>query len=216
MLTLLLTRHGLPTAATNIWLGGRLDVPLSPDGRTQAEALARRLTGVGLDRIISSPMLRAVETAKAVATGRTVEVEERLREQDCGQWEGLTFDEATARDPELRASWVRDPATNHLPGGESGDEVAERVRSFLVDLLAKELPGGDRRRVLLVAHTAINRILLCVALGIPVRDYRRRFVQGRTNLTVLRYEEGDNPDGAQLLVANDVSHLSDSTEASWS
>jgi broad specificity phosphatase PhoE len=219
MFTLLLTRHGLPTAATNVWLGGRMDVPLSPDGRAQAEALALRLTGVRIDRIISSPMLRAVETATAtataIATGRPVEVDERLREQDCGRWEGLTFDDATAREPELRALWELDPAANHLPGGESGDEVAERARSFLADLLATELPSEGDRRVLVVAHTAVNRILLCVALGIPVRDYRRRFVQGRTNLTALRYEDGDGLDGARLLVANDVSHLRDSAEAAW-
>jgi broad specificity phosphatase PhoE len=216
MLTLLMTRHGLPTAATNVWLGGRLDVPLSPEGRAQADALARRLTTVRIDRIISSPMLRAIETANAIAIGRPVEMDERLREQDCGLWEGLTFDEATARDPAIRASWERDPAANHLPGGESGDDVAERARRFLADLLAAELPSNGERRVLVVAHTAVNRILLCVALGMPVRDYRRRFVQGRTNLTALRYEDGDRPDGARLLVANDVSHLRDSAEVAWS
>jgi broad specificity phosphatase PhoE len=216
MLTLLMTRHGLPTAATNVWLGGRLDVPLSPEGRAQADALARRLTTVRIDRIISSPMLRAIETANAIATGQPVEVDERLREQDCGLWEGLTFDEATARDPAVRVIWERDPAANHLPGGESGDEVAERARRFLADLLAAELPSNGERRVLVVAHTAVNRILLCVALGLPVRDYRRRFVQGRTNLTALRYEDGDRPDGARLLVANDVSHLRDSAEVAWS
>jgi probable phosphoglycerate mutase len=218
MLTLVLTRHGLPTAATNLWLGGRIDVPLSPQGRAQAVVLARRLATARLDRIISSPMLRAVETATAIAnvTGPRVEVDERLREEDCGLWEGLTFDEATARDPALRASWERDPAATHFPGGESGDDVAERALRFLVDLLATELLGGGQHRVLVVAHTAVNRILMCIALGIPVRDYRRRFVQGRTNLTVLRYENGDSPDEAQLLVANDVSHLPDSTEASWS
>jgi probable phosphoglycerate mutase len=139
-----------------------------------------------------------------------------LREQDCGLWEGLTFDEATARDPAVRASWERDPAANHLPGGESGDEVAERARRFLADLLVSELPSNGERRVLVVAHTAVNRILLCVALGIPVRDYRRRFVQARTNLTALRYEDGDRPDGARLLVANDVSHLRDSADVAWS
>jgi broad specificity phosphatase PhoE len=215
MLTILLTRHGLPSAATNLWLGGRMDVPLSEVGRAQAEALARRLTGFRIDRIISSPMLRAVETARAVAADRHVELDERLREQDCGSWEGLTFDDATAGDPELRARWEQDPAATSLPGGESGDQVADRVRRFCDDLLAAELPTGGDRRVLVVAHTAVNRILLCVALGVPVRDYRRRFVQERTNLTVLRYEAGDRHDGAQLLVANDVSHLRGSDGAHW-
>ena len=241
MLTLILTRHGQATAG-EVMLGGQLDVPLTPEGRTQAQALARRLSGVRIDRIVSSPMLRALETAQAIATGRPVELDERLRELDYGRWEGLTYAEIDDRDPELRARWEHDPAATHSPGGESGDDVAARALSFLVDLLAAEGgepsgtpsgrhspdPGGSRgaisesqaeaegeRRVLAVAHGTYNRILMCVALGIPVRDYRRRFIQDRANLTVLRYERGDAPDEAQLVLANDVSHLRDPGEAPW-
>jgi broad specificity phosphatase PhoE len=243
MLTLILTRHG-EAAPGDIMLGGQLDVMLTPNGRREAEALARRLTGVRVDRIVSSPMLRALETAQTVAIGRPVEVDERLRELDYGQWEGLTYDEIEARDPALRARWDHDPGSTHSPGGESGADVAARALSFLVDLLEAELasraahaaatgrhspdPGGSRgpvtetqaeaegeRRVLVVAHGTFNRILLCVALGLPVSDYRRRFVQDRTNLTVLRYEHDDTPDGAQLILGNDVGHLRAKREAPW-
>jgi probable phosphoglycerate mutase len=241
MLTLLLTRHG-EAAQGDVMLGGQLDVPLMPQGREEAAALARRLNGVRIDRIVSSPMLRALETAQIVATGRPVEVDARLRELDYGRWEGLTYAEIDAHDPELRARWEHDPAATHSPGGESGDDVAARALNFLVDLIETEGagstgtrngrhspdPGGSRanvseaqaeaageRRVLVVAHGTYNRILLSVALGIPVRDYRRRFIQDRTNLTVLRYERGDGPDEAQLILANDVSHLRRPGEAPW-
>jgi probable phosphoglycerate mutase len=235
MLNLLLTRHGLPDAGQDVWLGSQLDVALRPEGRRQAEALAHRLAGVRIDRIFSSPMLRALETAQIVATGRPVEVDDRLIERDYGRWEGLTNAEIEARDPELLERWDRDPAATPTPGGESGDEVAARALSFLVDLLASEMaapspsaltPRGSpeagrpaesegERRVLVAAHGTLIRILLCVALGIPVRDYRRRFVLGNANLTVLRYEHGDGPDGAQLILANDVSHLRSPGELPW-
>jgi broad specificity phosphatase PhoE len=235
MLNLLLTRHGLPDAGSDLWLGSQLDVPLRPEGRRQAEALAHRLAGIRIDRIFSSPMLRALETAQIVATGRPVEVDDRLIERDYGRWEGLTNAEIEARDPELLECWDRDPAATPTPGGESGDEVAARALSFLVDLLASEMahssasastrrdsPEAGRpaesegeHRVLVVAHGTLNRILLCVALGIPARDYRRRFIQDNANLTVLRYEPGDGPDGAQLILANDVSHLRGGGEAPW-
>jgi probable phosphoglycerate mutase len=243
MLTLILTRHG-EAAPGDIMLGGQLDVTLTPKGRLEAEALGRRLTGVRIDRIISSPMLRALETAQTIATGRPVELDERLRELDYGRWEGLTYAEIEDRDPELRARWDHDPGSTHSPGGESGEEVAARALSFLVELLEAELataaahaaatgrhspdPGGSRgvvseaqaeaegeRRVLVVAHGTLNRILLCVAMGLPVCDYRRRFVQDRTNLTVLRYEHDDNPDGAQLILGNDIGHLRLEGEAPW-
>lgn len=239
MLTFILTRHG-QAAPGDLMLGGQLDMPLTPAGCKEAEALGRRLAGVRVDRIVASPMARAMETAQTIATGRPVEVDERLRELDYGRWEGLTAAEIEVRDPELRARWEHDPAETHSPGGESGNDVAARALGFLVDLLATELPGpaggsrhspdpgGSRghvseaqaeaegeRRVLVVAHGTYNRILMCVALGVPVRDYRRRFIQDRTNLTVLRYERDDTPDGAQLILANDVGHLRHGGEAPW-
>lgn len=244
MLNLLLTRHG-NAAADDVVLGGQLDLPLTDTGRQEAEALARRLTGIRIDRIVASPMLRALETAQAVAKGRPIEVDERLRELDYGKWEGLTRSEIEARDGLLYARWEADPASTHAPGGECGDDVARRATKFLADLLAAELsgdgpaesfgaqhraadPGGSRgpvsearaeaegeRRVLVVAHGSLNRILLSVALDTPVRDFRRRYVQDRANLTVLRYERGDGPDGAQMVLANDVSHLRSPGEAPW-
>jgi probable phosphoglycerate mutase len=239
-LNVILTRHG-HAAAGEVLLGGQLDVPLTDRGRREAEALARRLAGVRIDRIVSSPMLRALETAQAIASGRAVEIDERLRELDYGRWEGLTHAQIDGRDPELWARWENDPATTHSPGGESGEDVATRALAFLIDLLASEKigcegltsrrsadPGGSRgtvsekqaeaegeRRVLVVAHGTYNRILLCVALGLPVRDYRRRFIQDRANLTVLRYEPDDTTDGAQLVLANDVGHLRARGEAPW-
>src|SRR5271157_4618951 len=120
MLTLILTRHG-QAAASDVMLGGQLDVPLTPEGRQEAEALASRLEGIRIDRIVSSPMARALETAQTIADGRPLEVDERLRELDYGRWEGLTYTQIDAHDPELRARWEADPAATHSPGGESGD-----------------------------------------------------------------------------------------------
>jgi broad specificity phosphatase PhoE len=239
MLTLLLTRHGT-TSAGDVILGGQIDVSLAPEGRREIEALAGRLAGVRIDRIIASPMQRALESAQTIATGRPVEVDERLRELDYGRWEGLTAAEIDARDPELRAAWEKDPATTPTPGGETCNAVAARTRAFLADLLAAEMPpapavarlphdpGGSRgavsesqaeaegeRRILVVAHGTLNRILLCVALDVPVRDYRRRFIQDRANLTVIRFERGDGPGGAQLILANDVAHLRAPGEPPW-
>jgi broad specificity phosphatase PhoE len=244
MLNLLLTRHG-NAAADDVVLGGQLDIPLTPAGRAEAEALARRLAGIRIDRIVSSPMARVLETAQTVARGRPIEVDERLRELDYGRWEGLSRSEIEERDQVLWGRWEGDPAATHAPGGESGDDVARRAESFLVDLLAAEMsgdsavspfgaqhraadPGGSRgpvsesqaeaegeRRVLIVAHGTWNRILMCLALGVPVRDFRRRFVQDRANMTVLRYERGDTANGAQLILANDVAHLRAPGEAPW-
>ena len=68
------------------------------------------------------------------------------------------------------------------------------------------LPAPVGPRVLVVAHSTTNRVLLAVALGVPIRDYRRRFTQAPANLTVLQFR-GSLDEGARLLVGNDVSHV---------
>ena len=217
MLTLVLTRHGLTDRSEpEQHLGQGIVIGLSEAGRAQAAALAGRIAGERFDRIVASPLLRAMETAEAVARARPVEPDPRLMEMDYGAWEGLTYDEIDAREAALRARWVADPEALACPGGESGADVAARARSFLADLLtwAADRPAEDPV-VLTVAHSTFNRVLLCVAVGIPVREYRRRFTQSQANLTVLRWPTGAPPEQARILAVNDTSHVAPPGVAPW-
>jgi probable phosphoglycerate mutase len=203
---MVLTRHGAtPRTNPEQHLGQGIDIGLSNEGREAARALARRLDGIGFDGILSSPLRRAGETAEILAPGRPIDSDVRLLEMDYGAWEGLTYAEIEARDPELRSYWEDDPATIACPGGESGEDVARRVRSFL-DETTGRAAGNAQATVLVVAHATLNRILLCVALGVPLRDYRRRFRQDPANLTVLRFGTEASDSGALLVVGNDTSH----------
>jgi broad specificity phosphatase PhoE len=211
VLTVVLTRHG-STARSDPeqHLGQRIDIGLSTDGETAARGLAARLEGVVFDRIVSSPLRRALDTSEIIATGRAVETDARLAEMDYGEWEGLTYAQIEGRDLEQRRRWEADPETEHCPGGESGHEVAARGRSFLVDAIERARSSAHEAeaevRILVVGHATLNRILLCVALGVPVRDFRRRFRQDPASLTILRFP-GDLDGGAMLQLANDTAHL---------
>lgn len=213
MLTLVLTRHGLTTRSKpEQHLGQTIDVPLSPDGREQADRLRDRLAGIDFDRILSSPLARARETAAIVAGDRDVTVDPRLREMDYGAWEGLTYAQIHERDPVRRRAWERDPAVLRCPDGESGNDVAARAGAFLVDLLETHVARHgssetDEWPVLAVGHSSLNRILVCLALGLPIREFRQRFTQDQVNVTVLRFEHGDGPSDARLLLLNDVEHV---------
>jgi broad specificity phosphatase PhoE len=226
MLTLVLTRHGLTDRSDpEQHLGQRIDISINEAGRAQAQGLAHRLSAVRFDRVITSPLFRARETAEIIVPGVDVEADPRLKEMDYGDWEGLTYEQIEERDAAGRREWELAPDRLACPGGESGNDVADRVRAFLVDLLeehkawhakasfrAATSPGGPgapprERPILAVAHSSTNRILLCVALGTDVRDYRKRFVQGQANLTVLRWEGEDGPADAKLLVGNDLGHV---------
>ncbi|MGZ3585695.1 MAG: histidine phosphatase family protein [Candidatus Limnocylindrales bacterium] len=217
MLTLVLTRHGLtPRSVPEQHLGQRLDIGLAEAGRAEASALAARLAGVRFERVISSPLMRAMETARLLASGREIEPDPRLLEMAYGAWEGLTYQQIDARDGAARRLWEADPAGLACPGGESGGDVALRIRAFLEATIEAAGSPADTadHLVLAVAHSTTNRILLCVALGVAVRDYRRRFVQDPANLTVLRFAR-PRGSGAQALVVNDVSHLGASAAVPW-
>jgi len=219
VLTLVLTRHGLTTRSNpEQHLGQTIDVPLSEEGRTQAIALAERIAPIPFDRIISSPLLRARQTADAIrgapceAPRPPLETDPRLLEMDYGAWEGLTYEQIDAHDAARRRAWEADPATAACPDGESGDDVAARATAFLTDLLA--MPH-DHARILAVAHSTLNRVLLCVALGIPIREFRQRVVQSQVNLTALHWATGAAPSDAQLLLLNDVAHVRRPPQVPW-
>jgi broad specificity phosphatase PhoE len=225
MLTLVLTRHGLtPRSNPEQHLGQRIDVELSDDGRAQARALAARLAGVAFERIISSPLARARQTAEIVAAAlgqrADLSVDARLAEMDFGEWEGLTYAQIYERDGDRRRAWEKDPSGIACPGGESADDVAARARGFLEHLLAEHVDrhGGDTTEtppVLAVAHSSLNRVLVCVALDIPVREFRLRLQQGQVNLTALRFEHGVGPSDARLVLLNDLAHIRPADTTPW-
>src|SRR5664280_3772460 len=120
MLTFVLTRHGLTERSDpEQHLGQGIDVGLSAAGRAQAAALAARIGAQHFDRIIASPLLRARETARAVAGDRTVELDARLAEMDYGRWEGLTYEQIEATDGDHRRRWEADPPGQRRPAGSA-------------------------------------------------------------------------------------------------
>ena len=149
----------------------------------------------------------------------TLEIDPRLLEMDYGAWEGLTYEEIEATRRRARAAAGRPTRpTLACPDGESGDDVAGRARTFLQYLLAADCPttGGDARTaVLAVAHSTLNRVLICVALGIPIREFRDRIVQSQVNLTALAVAPVRRPCRRRLLLLNDVAHVRQPPQTPW-
>jgi probable phosphoglycerate mutase len=216
VLTILLTRHGhTDRSDPEQYLGQRVHASLTDRGRNDAARLADRLQGVHVDRVISSPLGRAVETAQIIAsrTAAPIEVDDRLTELDYGEWEGLTVDEIDRRFPGERELYDADPAIHRVGGGESGLQVAARVGDFMESLIGWWEDGAGERTCVLVGHSSLNRILLAVVLGVPLADYRRRFKQDWVSLSVLRWES--RAAGPLLMLANDESHSKGVRGATW-
>ena len=216
MLTLLLTRHGhTDRSEPEQYLGQRIDAALSTKGRRDARTLARRLAPIEIQRVVTSPLTRAKETADILAHshGVTVEPEPRLAELDYGAWEGHTLDEINSMFPGEYEKYDRDPAHHEVGGGESGTEVAARLWPVVDGLVEWAEKAGGEKTSLVVGHSSTNRILLAMLLGVELNDYRRRFDQDWTNLTVLRWPS--RADGPRLLLSNDLSHVRGVRGVTW-
>jgi broad specificity phosphatase PhoE len=214
VLTVLLTRHGHTVRSEpEQYLGQRVGASLSERGRRDVAALADRLGGIPIDRIVSSPLARAIESAQIIAGNRPVETDARLTELDYGAWEGLTIEEIERRFPGEYELYDAHPALHHVGGGESGEQVAARVGALIDDLLAWWAGSGGDRTCVLVGHSSLNRVLLAVVMGVPLDDYRRRFEQDWASLTVLRWAERES--GPLLLLANDVAHIRGVRGQTW-
>ena len=143
-------RHGQTQWNAENKICGRTDLPLTEEGQTQAQLLADRTRELDIDVIISSPMLRARQTAAPTAAlhGLEVLVDQRLIEQDFGIYEG-----ADRQEPAFLAN-KRHFAIRY-PGGESMMDVAYRVYGLLEEIKEK-YPG---KNVLLVCHGGICRVV---------------------------------------------------------
>jgi broad specificity phosphatase PhoE len=164
--TLILMRHGETLWNRERRIMGDLDIPLTDDGRFQCDAAAGLLVGLGITRVVASPLARAAESAAIVAgrLGLTVEHDERLVEVRFGEWQGLTYEEV-GRDPRYR-DFADDPVTKPTPGGETVADVQARGLEGL-----STIRDGDC--ALFVTHGDIIRTLLCHFLATPLAAYRR-------------------------------------------
>ncbi|GAA0213854.1 bifunctional RNase H/acid phosphatase [Saccharothrix mutabilis subsp. mutabilis] len=198
---LYLLRHGQTELSVARRYSGRGNPPLTDVGRRQAEAAARRLAKVDrLTAVVSSPLDRAHQTAQAVAqaVGLEATTHDGLIETDFGAWEGLTFAEAAARDPQVHRLWLGDPGVP-APGGESFDEVHDRVRRALHELLDRHAGGN----VVVVSHVTPIKQLLRIALDSgPSLLFRLHL--DLASLSVVEFY----PDGhCSVRLVNDTSHL---------
>lgn len=162
----LLVRHGQTDAGARWCVGRRMDPPLNAEGQGQARAAAAACGG--LDRIVSSPALRAQQTA--AAWQRPVIIDERLGERDFGCWEGRPWDELWAQvSPEVMASAEAYAAWTPL-GAETMEQVSSRV------IAARQDWSRSGRRVVLVTHAGPLRLLVAAAQGLPLASAFSRTV----------------------------------------
>jgi broad specificity phosphatase PhoE len=150
-------------------LQGSIDVPLSAEGRVQAQANVPKIEKLGIGRIISSPLKRARETAQIYADhlGVPVHISPELRELDHGIWEGEPNEELLHA-PAYRR-WLDAPASVPIPGSSENVAMAQRR---LVEAIKDIALRDSDENVLVVTHKIIRAILQCALLDVDLRRFR--------------------------------------------
>lgn len=168
---LLLVRHGATAWNAAGRLQGQSDVPLSPPGQAQAQALARAIATESVQAVYSSDLQRARQTAHCIATALDlpVQYDARWREMSFGLWESLNWEEIQQRDAATWAAWQADPLHVAPPQGETLTQVHDRVKAALTCLVAAQ----QTHSVVVVSHGGPLRLLLCLALGLPPQAHWR-------------------------------------------
>ena len=145
--------------------GCRVNPDLAPLGVRQAAATRDFLAIRPVDFVYSSPLRRALRTAEMISEPHdlTPVTVDALTECDVGAWEGQSWEEVRARDPEHYALFQADPAIHGYRGGENFQQVYDRAVRAINEILARH----DGTTVLIVSHHIVNRIYLASVLGLP-------------------------------------------------
>jgi broad specificity phosphatase PhoE len=184
---LLAIRHGDTEFARARRFAGSRDVPLTPRGRQQCEAVARALSGLPVSAVYASPLARARASAELIAAPHqlAVQVAPAFREMAFGEWEGLTRAEVAERYPGELETWTATPHGAQPPGGERLDAVAARVGEGLV-ALCEACAGGT---VVLVSHAIVTRLIVLAALGLGP-DRLWSVDASPAGITEIEYQDG--------------------------
>jgi uncharacterized phosphatase len=165
---------------------GISDISLSPRGLQQASSAAEVLKGIKFDAFYSSPLQRALETARIIAKYHSLDVIEndQLLEINFGKWEGMCREEIEVQFSQSWADWLNDPT--YIKAGETGEtalEVYNRVRRFFQTKGAEHIG----KNVLVVGHNTLNRIFLSGSTSLTFNHYRR-FAQNNTGISIFDIE----------------------------
>jgi broad specificity phosphatase PhoE len=200
MTKIIFVRHGETVWNKQNRVLGWKNIRLSKLGREQAVKLAKRLKNEKIDAIYTSKLSRAVDTAKEINKFhklKMISVPE-LNEVNFGIWEGVTWDEAKEKYPDVYTEREKRIYNYKLKKGESNKEVWTRVYKVITDIIEKH----PDKTVLIVSHGAVKMLLLRHYLKKSIKELRKEKYHN-AGITILEIKNKK----AKFHVINDVSHL---------
>jgi broad specificity phosphatase PhoE len=197
-----ITRHGQTKWNLEGRMQGWKNSDLSEKGAENARKLGESLKDIDFDCIYCSPLGRAVDTAKHIRGSKdtNIIIEENLKEMGFGAWEGMETTKIEELYPEERFNFWNKPHLFQPVGGESFEQVFDRVRKALDNIISSK-PGEN---VLIVAHAVVLKTIYAIVKNYPLEHLWNPPFMYDTSLTVLEVRDNE----VSIILEGDVSHLS--------
>lgn len=187
-MTLYVVRHGETDWNKERRLQGQADIELNEFGRQLARETAKGMSHISFTEIYSSPLLRAKETAEIIANGRVVKTDDRLKEMSFGPYEGLCCSKDNWEIPDPKFEYFFSAPDKYCPpeGGDTFEEVKNRVESFLSDI-EKKHRGSDN--VLVVCHGVVVGAFLAIVKKRTIAEFWGDTVQKNCATNIIEISE---------------------------
>ena len=189
MTKLLIIRHGFSTSNKDGTITGQIDVPLSDVGLKQAELVSDYIIkNYKVDAIYSSDLVRATATVQKVADTLSLplKTDKRLREVNCGKWEGMLVEKAQSEYPKEYIAWKNGSELTRIPGGETTLEVKIRAMAAVYDIVKE----NHNKTVVIATHGGVIKTIQSGAFGVPYRVLSTMPWATNASITELDYEDG--------------------------
>jgi broad specificity phosphatase PhoE len=196
----ILIRHGETDWNKKKIFRGRIDVKLNDNGIRQAGIICDILGEVEIDAFYTSPLSRAQETSKIIASchGKDVQALDEFTDIHFGDWQGLTRKDVMKRYPDIYRVWENRPDKAKIPGAETLTDVRKRITNGFKKLLSIDHDGT----VAVVSHGLTNKVALCMVLGLD-NSHFWKVKQDNGAVNIFEY----TGHGTKLFLMNDTSHL---------
>ena len=179
---------------------------MTDKGKQQAKLAGKALANLTVDVAYASPLIRAQHTAKIILLENFNPPElitsEGLLEIDLREWESMLASDVKEKFPDKYHNWKNQPDQFQLGDRYCILDLFEQAKAFWAEILSKH----QGKTILLVGHSAINRALICSAIGISLNLYHN-IQQVNSAISVLNFQGASINDGVQLESLNLASHL---------
>ncbi len=193
-----LIRHGETAANRKAIFRGRSDITLNDNGMDQAGDLAGYFESIEVEKIYSSPLRRALQTAGGAFPGRDIVPEELIDNLDLGDWNGVEKAMVEREEPAKWRMWCTEPERLRFPGGETLGDVRRRALGFL-----EKVEQSPFQTIAAVSHRSVLKVMIAAAVGLK-DNYYWRFHIDNAAVSMLIFDQNR---GFTLAGLNDTRHL---------